>query len=405
MNLKSTMRGACLALMGIFALCASATQAMAQNQMNVLGGSLTWSTSSSSQPCGTGVFQIMEYTSFQWQYGSTTYPVNGSTAFIYNSPAFQCPPDGPQGGVGYTIPSNLGFPANCAFVFTPTGPSGGGGAGNVATHQCNPAFPTPPSGATSFTNLQWAGLSQDPTPPPSGATWQKHNGTQTGSTCTNTGTDSVTPGYVFSGSSQYGALKMTDTNNGPSPCEWNVLGTLDLDYNPAPLFLTSPNVNVEVDLKFYMPSGTTYQAIEFDPDLTLLNQNHTYQASVECAFHDTGGSHWKYWDSSVHTWNSFTMIGASAPVPCSLSSGWHHLQLYATINTATYTYEYQGLMVDGTVLFQNSNTSVNACNGASDPICRNWATRLWVEQQLDNYSTTSSTTEVADYDYYSLTIW
>src|SRR5581483_4896809 len=151
------------------------------------------------------------------------------------------------------------------------------------------------------------------------------------------------------------------------------------------------------------------QAIEFDPDLSLLSSNYTYQASIECAFHDSQGAVWKYWDSNVHQWSYFTNLGASGSPSCSsLSTGaWHHLQLYATINTTNHNYQYQALEVDGTYLFQSSSspTNVNACNGNSDPICRNWATRLWVEQQLDNYLSSSSHMETAYYDYYNLSIW
>ena len=42
------------------------------------------------------------------------------------------PEDGPQGEVGYTLPSGISYPPNCAFIFTPTG----SGGGSIVTEQC-----------------------------------------------------------------------------------------------------------------------------------------------------------------------------------------------------------------------------------------------------------------------------
>ena len=77
-------------------LCFSQSKATGQS-LSVLGGTLSWTTTSGYEPCGGGQFQIMTYTSFTWQYGGTVYPISGSTAYIFNSPAFQCPQDGPRG--------------------------------------------------------------------------------------------------------------------------------------------------------------------------------------------------------------------------------------------------------------------------------------------------------------------
>lgn len=334
-----------LCLLVLVAICA-APRLMRAEAMSVLGGTLSWSTSSAYEPCGNGQFQIMNYTSFSWQFGNTVYPVSGSVAYIYSSPGGQCPAEGPQGKIGYTVPSSVGFSSNCAFLFTPTGPPG---EGTIATQSCSGFQPAPPS-KTVYPDLQWAGLSGDPNPPPSGATWEKREGAETGSStappysCDATGSGGATVGNVISGSSSDGALEMTDTNTSSSACpEWNELGVLDVDFNPSPDFLSPPTVNLEVDMKFYLPSGTTYQALEFDPDLTLENSgtdDYTYQPSVECDFDPgTGTPIWKYFDSNVQLWKSFTVIGASNDYSCSdLTAGWHQLQLYVTMDTNGHTY-------------------------------------------------------------------
>ena len=95
MNFGLRIQQGCLVLTVATMLGAPTGMAVAQNSMNVLGGTLSWATSTSTQPCGgvnSGSFQIMEYTTFQWQYGRTVYPVSGSAAYIYMSAPVQKSP-------------------------------------------------------------------------------------------------------------------------------------------------------------------------------------------------------------------------------------------------------------------------------------------------------------------------
>jgi hypothetical protein len=147
---------------------------------------------------------------------------------------------------------------------------------------------------------------------------------------------------------------------------------------------------------FDMPTQVVYHALEFDPDITA--GGNTYIESLQCDFDDNGRANWRYFNSDVNQWMDF-----SPTVPCTLSpgSGWHHLQIWMTMDSGTYT--YQSVLLDGTELLTSGSTTVPACSNTG--YCANWADRIWVEQQLDNDAADSSSTEFAYYDLYTLTVW
>jgi hypothetical protein len=275
-------------------------------------------------------------------------------------------------------------------------------------------LPTPPSNATTFQNLQWAGLSQDPTPPPSGAYWL--SGTNTGGGNCGSGSGGPQPGQSVSGwSSTYGSLEMTDTNTGNSSCPtWNVLGVLDVDYYPTTLIQQDDNLgHFEYQLKFYLPSGINYQALEFDPDLTLDDATtgvpFTYWASVQC---DSATGDWRYYNSDNSAWG-WVDTGQLCSTVYTKGGGWiagsHTLAIYVTMDPTNHQYTYQQIIADGSSVITSPIGPVNACDGSlpadEGGQCPNWRERIWAEEQLDNQYPTSSSTESAYYDFYNLTVW
>lgn len=195
---------------------------------------------------------------------------------------------------------------------------------------------------------------------------------------------------------------------------------------------------MELDLQFYIPQDLTqtYQALEFDPDVTWPDSTSTeysHKISVSCELHPTNDStnpsgtpEWEYWDSSADAWEPFWKLGNAGPngitsyIPCNLSTGRHQLEVYATLDTANHEYYYNEMILDlQQPLFNVSQGSglgpVQACDpqDESGP-CYNFSQYIGVEQQVDNNAgpasspvcnPNSTTTVCAYYDHYSLVVW
>ena len=287
-----------------------------------------------------------------------------------------------------------------------------------ATVSATPALPTPPQTATSYSNLECWGLSGYPGySSPLNLSyrkdfwndWTPYDGNQTGSN--GSGSDSMSPGQSISGTGPCGSLVINSQLT--SGTEWNALGALNVCGSFTQYTCPSTPNNLEVDMQFTIPDGTTYQALEFDPDFTTSDNKFTYTESVECDF---SSGIWKYWDSSAVAWQPFSNIGINNVPSCSLATGRHHLQLYVTsvYTSTTHTYQYQEMIVDGQVLFDSPSDAVTAWDTlAQNSPCQGFQEYIGVEQQVDNHYTnsastscgTSSTNVCAYYDHYSLVIW
>ena len=408
------------------------TPALARAQsMIVLGGTLSWTWQTYGYTCPHQQnygYSMTQDTSFTWKYGSTTYPVSGSASYTdANGPHPPCPPSGPTGTVQYTVPSGLGFPANCAFTFTPADyPTG---SGTITTQNCgsDPGWPNPGTNPIYYSNLQQPA-----------STWQIRDGLNynTGSTCPNNPSPRPYCSLANVGTPSVSGTSLEDTNYIGACSEFNCLAIRDLcGGNSGQGCPTTPPQHFEFEVSFYLPAGYRYQALEFDPDLTDTN-GYTRWASIEC---DSASGNWQYYDSSVivspdvSAWKPFT--GGSGPggvIPCGAytpsthqwNSGWYRLRLYVTMQNETYY--LVGLYLDpysngNPVLTSNlltvSQGPIGACNGNGgvNPGCANynstthtytpWPPRMWVEEQLDNNPSSSSPTEKVNYDIYSLIVW
>lgn len=265
---------------------------------------------------------------------------------------------------------------------------------------------SPPSNATTYSNLECWGLSGYPGngyTKSSWNNWTPYQGTQTGSS--GTGAGNIYSGQSISGSGACGSLEIADTLD--SGTEWNVLAAENVCGNLTQTTSCPTISNLILDMQFVMPSNTTYQALEFDPDVTT-SDGYTYTESVECDF-STGI--WKYWDSSAVSWNPFSNIGLNNVPGCSLTSGRHHLQLYVTLidSGSTHTYQYHEMAIDGQVLFNSPSNAVQACyaSGQNTP-CQGFTQYIGVEEQVDQScpsGTCQPQTITAYYDHYSLSVW
>lgn len=122
-----------------FVVFCAASIALPAQQMQVLGGTLSWTATTVGYNCphsSSGQqYSQTSYTSFSWNYNNIAYPVSGSASYIswgYGGAHPPCPPEGPSSPVQYTVPSAIGFAANCSFSFAPTG----SGSGTTNTQSC-----------------------------------------------------------------------------------------------------------------------------------------------------------------------------------------------------------------------------------------------------------------------------
>lgn len=213
-----------------------------------------------------------------------------------------------------------------------------------------------------------------------------------------------------------GSVEITNNIN-TCDAEWNVLTVQDLCGGTAPSCSSTPPENYEYQAAFYLASGDTYQALEFDPDLTDTS-GYTYEASVEC---DSSGN-WNYFKSAGTAWVVFNV--GSGPnnhnVPCTLNNGsgtwstgqWYRLRLYVTMDTGagSPSYTYEGLFLDtwnsgSSAWTEGDNQLTQGPQSGIGAVYNGWPQRISTEEQLDNNINNSSTTEVVYYDDYSLTVW
>lgn len=323
-------------------------------------------------------------------------PVVGDTYSLY-APASECY-DGSGDGTWNTN--------NCQWY------EDSGSVSVSATVTSDPAWPTPPSGATTYANLQ-GGSWYQVYGPTSGTAAPYGNG-NTGSNCSANlyGTESSTTGVLSPSLSGTGSLEIQNNIN-TCDTEWNVLTVQDLCGGTAPSCSSTPPENYEYQAAFYLASGDTYQALEFDPDLTDSNGN-TYEASVEC---DSGTGDWRYFDTYNTQWKDFTK-GSGGSIKCAplfnngaWSAGqWYRLRVYATMDTNNQQYAYPGLFLDtynasNQTWTEGDNLLTGGAEGPISALHNGWPSRISTEEQLDNNISNSSSTEVVYYDDYSLTVW
>jgi hypothetical protein len=102
---------------------------------SVLGGELTWTTTIHNLPCVTSDVEY-EYSSFTFQVGGTVYDLSGTSVDIVNAQDnFMCAPTD-DSMVGLVVPSSLGYPTNCAILFSGQGENGE----TVSTVNCGNGF-------------------------------------------------------------------------------------------------------------------------------------------------------------------------------------------------------------------------------------------------------------------------
>lgn len=114
-----------------------------------------------------------------------------------------------------------------------------------------------------------------------------------------------------------------------------------------------------LDLKFYVPTLTNVQALEFDPFQYIhtgaqVSLNTRFYPGTECV---TSGNHWDIWDSLAAHW-------VNTGVPCTVTAGvWHHLNITVhrvAGDTSCSGYpcmHYDWIILDGTYVVVGQTTS------------------------------------------------
>lgn len=155
-----------------------------------------------------------------------------------------------------------------------------------------------------------------------------------------------------------------------------------------------------LDMKFYVPSLTKVQALEFDQFQYVLAghgvvSNTRYYPGTECV---TTGNHWDIWDSLAAHW-------VNTGVPCSVSAAaWHHLVI-STHRVANDTscsgypvMHYDSIVLDGATVISNRTT----CAG---PLPLTWTEQSGYMIQMDTNSSCGAActiTENVDEQNFSL---
>lgn len=168
--------------------------------------------------------------------------------------------------------------------------------------------------------------------------------------------------------------------------------------------------NALEDNYYYIPSGNTLMAFEFDPD--LFQGTFQYVASMQCDVDPSSAApgQWRFWQSFAGTNAStgvpygtwLTKPGSSYSCTAAQATNqWHHYQLYITYNQTNNTYSYQTFVIDGVVVFQNLNYTFAASPNHAV------ASIFTIQHQIDNMQSTSRTTpgNTIYYDQYNLSVW
>jgi len=264
-------------------------------------------------------------------------------------------------------------------------------ASNVYVRNMPATWPTIPSNATVFPDLQKANSSYGTWSTCSAATCSGGSG-GTGSLTLNATIDAKTLPASLSGST------MKETSNG------GYVNTLAYRHAcSAPQTCTNWTHFVD-DLWFYIPALSNLQALEFDPDI-FNGSSFAESMSTQCNSVD---SKWRFYDShaipqggSTRTgdWTEANLNYPNTTYACNVLNqpGWHHYQLYGTMSVAQGVYNYQTLVIDGVAAFENiSNQFSNGVAPGPDPV-------LNIQQQIDNGQTATSNSIY--YDNYKLIVW
>lgn len=388
---------------------------------SVLGGTLTWSASSSWAPCGNGQFEITQFSNFNWQFGSKVYPVSGSAAYISNSPGGQCPNDGPQGGVGMSpLPAGVPFPVTCNFAWAPTSPTTGAVSAQSES-QCgifsNNTGPNP-STAVAFKNLQ-----NLPTAQSSTYVWGDwtlcegqcpYNGTNSG--CCGTIANQISSPAMSGASLEIQNQSTTDnydvmfTSNANSQLDWNLQACADGNTPPCTF------QNFVDDVWFYVPSTSLNSIfnLEFDPDYTDTN-NWVYKMSMECtSSQNVPANTWQFWyqpGDVNHPNGMWVSTGQSCANVWQSAGSWLHLQIYTTVNSTNHQYTYQAV---GTapengnftwITWSQNNLPMNQYAITAYHPTPLWTPDMFVETEIDNGAGTHQGTSTVYYDQYSMVAW
>lgn len=144
--------------------------------------------------------------------------------------------------------------------------------------------------------------------------------------------------------------------------------------------------NLLWDFYFYVDSNynVSSQAIEFDAFQFVGGFD--YMIGTEC---DYWLQIWDTWDEASGHW-----IHSNIACPHFTANMWHHMQLYATTNTATHQYTYVTMVIDG------QSTPVNITGNA---LYLNWRDNVGVQWQLDVNANGSGYNEWVDNA--KLTVW
>jgi hypothetical protein len=189
-----------LSYLSMVILFASSLIAARAQSTSVGGGTLSWSVTQSTGKCGPQQppqysFTEWSFSSFNFLYGGTNYPLGGSAAYIQdNNSTTGCPPNGPEGGT-FALPSSLGFGNSCLLNFTAA--SGGQGSATLGS-SCQ-------QGVSGYVDPKYVvvGITYAP-PGPSVNTFVNYvNSTYVGNTTTTS--NSFASGNTFSVSLSYSA--------------------------------------------------------------------------------------------------------------------------------------------------------------------------------------------------------
>ena len=258
-------------------------------------------------------------------------------------------------------------------------------------------FPTIPSSATAFANVQQkAGGFYD--------TWNLCQSTCAGSSDAASGNNYYNFG-IASPSLSGGSMQLV-SNVGAQPSGntnqlyWNVLGYRHLGCLSGGC---TAGTNFMEDMWFNIPtSDTALQATEYDPGVFV--DGYKLFASMQC---DSATGLWRFWNSNRNDW---TVKGIDASgnetvtIPtysCSIlnqKGSWHHYQLYVTMDFTAHKIAYKSFAVDGTVVYQNLGNTYNALSLSGDATIN-------IEQQLDSRVGAAAFTNSEYLDNYNLWVW
>ena len=226
------------------------------------------------------------------------------------------------------------------------------------------ALPTPPAGATVFSNIQSTPVTGD---------------------C-----NAASCAGGSGNSSYFNAINQTTPSLSGASLEIDSEGAganaLFYWHNSTDATLVSSISHFLEDFWIYTDNTDGVQAFEYDPDWYV--NGYKFDMSIQCNY--AGGKIWRVWDSLNNQW-----VAVSPALPCGWSvNTWHHVQLYVTGNLANHTYTYQTLVIDGNATVLNATYSA---------LSNGWGPTIGTEAQLDGNSSGIAIHEWID--NMTLTVW